>query len=123
LIKHHKKAQGSNILCYAGGTLENSPFNHYEKMRNEIYSFVSKDRLDGIIISGAISSHTTKKVFVNFCEQLRPIPMITTIIQVPNAPVVQIDDTEGIRDLITHLIQNHNYKRIAFICGPEYLNE
>ena len=37
----------------------------------------------------------------------------------PDLPGVVVDNEKGMQDIVTHFVEAHGYRRIAFICGPE----
>ncbi|MBN1813185.1 MAG: substrate-binding domain-containing protein, partial [Anaerolineae bacterium] len=65
-----------------------------------------------------IGNFITIEEFRRFVDRYRPLPMVS-ITQTPGLPRVAVDNEVGMRDLVTHFIEVHGYRRIAFICGPE----
>jgi len=106
-----------NLLCFAGGKL-GSP-HRFSNNRNVIYDFVGPHNVDGVVLlSGTLGSHIGSDELARYSERFRPLPMVSIAAQVSGMPTV-IDDTEGMRDAIRHLIDAHGYRHIAFVRGPE----
>lgn len=80
---------------------------------------ISPSTMDGLIImTGAMGDFFTNDEIIDYCKQFQQIPMITIAIKLPNVPCIMIDNKNGMKDMVTHLIIDHNYKKIAFIKGP-----
>ncbi len=108
-----------NVISFAGGALENSPFHDYEAQRNVIYRLATAARLDGLIVSGSIGSYTSEAKFQKFCKEFwKDLPVVTLATRLPGIPCVLVDNHTGICELVKHLVQQHNKQRIAFIRGP-----
>ncbi|MBN1219152.1 MAG: substrate-binding domain-containing protein [Anaerolineae bacterium] len=106
-----------NLIFYAGGLLRASAYD-LDAQRNILYDLVSGERVDGLIICGTIGNFITIEEFRRFIDRYRPMPMVS-VTQTPGLPCVAVDNEVGMRDLVTHFIEVHGYRRIAFICGPE----
>jgi DNA-binding LacI/PurR family transcriptional regulator/anti-anti-sigma regulatory factor/putative methionine-R-sulfoxide reductase with GAF domain len=106
-----------NLIFYAGGLLRASAYD-FDAQRNILYDLVSGERVDGLIICGTIGNFINIEEFRRFVDRYRPLPMVG-VTQTPGLPCVAVDNEIGMRDLVTHFIEVHGYRRIAFICGPE----
>jgi sigma-B regulation protein RsbU (phosphoserine phosphatase) len=106
-----------NLIFYAGGLLRASAYD-FDAQRNILYDLISGERVDGLIICGTISNFITVEEFRHFVDCYRPLPMVG-VTQTPGLPCVAVDNEVGMRDLVTHFIEVHGFRRIAFICGPE----
>ncbi|MBN1994112.1 MAG: substrate-binding domain-containing protein [Anaerolineae bacterium] len=106
-----------NLICYVGGTINASTYG-FDAQRNILYHLVGAERVDGLIISGTIGNFITTEEFRSFINRYDPLPMVG-ITQTPGLPCVVVDNEKGMQDIITHFIEAHGYRRIAFVCGPE----
>lgn len=107
-----------NLVCFVGGRLR-SPYK-FDAQRNVLYGLVSEDNVDGLLIlSGAISCDVGLEETQAFCERYRPLPIVSIALALEGIHSVTIDNEKGLRDAITHLIEGHGHRRIAFIRGPE----
>ncbi len=79
---------------------------------------INAERVGGLLITGTLGNNVSVAEFRGFTDIYRPMPMVG-ITQVPGLPSVVVDNEVGMRDIVTHLIEVHGYRRIAFICGPE----
>ncbi len=107
-----------NLICFVGERLH-AP-GDFEAQRNILYELADVRNLDGIVVVGPMFIHMTSEEQEEFCERCRSIPKVcisSPVAGIPNAVVG--DDYAGIEMLLTHLIDTHDYRRIAFIRGPE----
>ncbi|MBN1991980.1 MAG: SpoIIE family protein phosphatase [Anaerolineae bacterium] len=111
---------GANFIMYVGEAVRN-PGQNFEAQGNIIYNLVSPERIDGLImVSSSIGSYVPTAEFTAFCRRYAPLPVVNVLEKLEGIPSVIIDDTKGLQDLITHLIVDHGYRRIAFLQGPQH---
>jgi len=107
-----------NVICYVGSWLH-SPYG-FQAQANVIYDLVNAEKLDGLVImAGAISQFVRLEEKRAFIERYYPLPIVTLDGEVPGTPNIYVDSFQNMRKAVLHLIQAHNYRRIAFIRGPE----
>lgn len=111
--------QDLNLICLAGGSLQQSPYHFSEKQRNIVYELIDPDLIDGLIIVSTVLSFADSSELNYFFQRVRNIPRIIIGPKTNNIPNITIDNDQGIRNLVKHLIEVHQKKRIAFIKGPE----
>ena len=111
------QANGVGLICIAGGVLR-SPF-RFGARRNFIYDLVGQECVDGLVImSGTLGNYIGPNKLARYCERYRPLPMCSIGIALQGIPSVLVDNAKGMRDAMLHLIDDHGYRRIAFIRGP-----
>ncbi|TYQ12834.1 UNVERIFIED_CONTAM: DNA-binding LacI/PurR family transcriptional regulator [Acetivibrio alkalicellulosi] len=118
MVKKAAEKFDCNLIVYEGRALQ------YNKESNGkhsiVYGFVDKNRIDGLIMtSSAILSFVDEKNYDKFCNRYKDIPKISIGKVIPYATSLLINNKEGMRSLIKHLIEFHNYKKIAFVKGPK----
>lgn len=112
----------AHLICYSGGTLGYSPYNEFEYQINIVYDIVNPNILDGLVlVSGTMGNYISPEEFKTFYSRYvaMPIPVVSIGRQIEGANSLVLDNAQGLRDAIAHLIQEHGYRRIAFIRGPE----
>jgi PAS domain S-box-containing protein len=108
----------ANLICFPGWDL-NSP-RSFEVQANVLYDLVSAESVDGLVISGGpMSNFAGLKGFKNFCNRYRPLPIVNIAVALEGIPTASIDNYQGVREVMAHLIEVHGYRRIAFIPGPQ----
>ncbi len=108
-----------NILCFGGGFLRSPTQNVLGENCNFIYDLVNKENVDGLIIEGSIGNFISKKSMREFLLKYSDIPMVNIGTNIEGINNILIDNKKGMEDLVTHLIEYHNYKKIAFVAGTE----
>jgi DNA-binding LacI/PurR family transcriptional regulator/GAF domain-containing protein len=111
-----------NVICFMGLCLH-SP-NGFEAQANVIYDLVSAEKLDGLVImAGTIGQFVWPEERRAFIERYHPLPIVTLESDVAGIHNIYVDSFQNMRKAVLHLIQVHNYRRIAFIRGPENQRE
>jgi DNA-binding LacI/PurR family transcriptional regulator/anti-anti-sigma regulatory factor len=114
------RERDANLICFAGGWPGVSPLNVAGVERNVLYDLVTSENVDGLIISGnTLGLFVSAEELRDFRDRYRPLPMVSTGVALEGIPSVVVDNVTGLRDAISHLIDAHGRRRIAFIRGPE----
>jgi HD-GYP domain-containing protein (c-di-GMP phosphodiesterase class II)/DNA-binding LacI/PurR family transcriptional regulator len=123
-VKKEAEKLDINLICYCGGPL-NSPESHHWP-RNAVYDLVNRKTLNGLIIMGAsIGNFIDIESLKNFYERFSYLPLVSIGVDVGMAdvPSLLIDNAIGMKKSVEHLITDHGFTRIAFICGTESNND
>jgi DNA-binding LacI/PurR family transcriptional regulator/signal transduction histidine kinase len=112
------RQQDVNLVCFVGEMLRNP--NGFLAQANVLYDLVDPGRIDGLIIwTSTIAAFIDHQECLAFYERYRPLPMVSLGTALDGIPSVQVESYQGVRDIMTHLIEVHGYRRVAFIQGPE----
>ncbi len=107
-----------NLVCFPGGRLR-AQLAH-ESQRNVIYDLAGEECLDGIITwASTLGGVLGPAEISSFHYRYHDLPMVSLAQFMEGTPTVSVDSYHGMRALLEHLIQEHSYKRLAFIRGPE----
>ncbi|MBN2509601.1 MAG: substrate-binding domain-containing protein [Spirochaetales bacterium] len=111
-----------NLYCFAGGALvEQSSQMDGERPMNYIYDLISSENIDGLIILSDTIGHRVDASRVRqFCRSFFPIPVISMERDLDGFPSI-VHDHKGVEELVTHLIEDHGYRKFAYISGPVQL--
>ena len=110
------ESHNANLICFPGGRLDASE--SAEAMRNLIFQQVDVDQLDGLVVwTSALTGVVTPQEISDFRQAYHSIPMVDLAGSTGFGPHVTIDGSQGMRDLLSHLIEEHGYQRIALIRG------
>lgn len=107
-----------NLICFGGGALARSPYHYSEKERNTIYRLMTKNTLDGLIIVSTTLAYAEQEEKSEFLSLVRDIPTLIVGPKQADFPHISVDNEYGLKIALTHLIQKHNKRKIAFIKGP-----
>jgi signal transduction histidine kinase/DNA-binding LacI/PurR family transcriptional regulator len=110
------EAGNVNIVHFIGGNLRPllSPDN---KVSFGFYDLAKPDQFDGLILTTDVGYGTSAADLKQLRDIYGNIPIVTQSVEVPGAAMFIPDNVEGMRSVVRHLIEEHGYKRIAFIRG------
>lgn len=116
ILKVSEKHQCA-LFVFPGGRL--ASHDEFEYMRNGIFSLVNAQSFDGAISwASSMSGFASEKQVEDFLLSRIDIPLVTFGLKIRDTPVVNIDTYAGMKQLISHLIQRHKCRKIAYIGGP-----
>jgi DNA-binding LacI/PurR family transcriptional regulator/GAF domain-containing protein len=106
-----------NLICFPAQPLS-SPHG-FDAQANVLYDLARAENVDGLVFWGSVlTMYRAPEEVAGFCERYRPLPVVGVAIPLEGIPVVQLDNYEGMRGAMVHLVEVHGYRRIAFIRGP-----
>ncbi|MBN1798230.1 MAG: substrate-binding domain-containing protein [Spirochaetales bacterium] len=106
-----------NLYCFSGGAVDCPQENSVQK--NNTYDLVLPSQLDGVIImSAVIGNYVPFKRFKQFYEPFKALPNVSISMEIKDSPSILIDNKKGMSDMVSHLVEEHDFRRIAFIQGP-----
>ncbi len=94
-----------------------------------LYDLVSSEKLDGLVIWGAVGALIAREEIQAFCHRydalpaVSGLPLVSIALRLDNIPSVLADNYGGMRQAIVHLIEDHDCCRIAYVKGMEHFNE
>ncbi len=107
-----------NLICYSGGIPH--WYQEFESQKNILFRIAGEQNVDGLLIWANILSHTLDPSNLKeFCRRYAPLPVISMGMVLPSIPSIRIDMRDGMHKLLSHLIEVHGRKKIAFIRGLE----
>jgi len=110
------KENNINVLCFVTGRI-NSPY-EWDRCRNILLKFIDKNKVDGLVVpTTAIGAYSDSNSMVKLLASY-DLPIVTVGERFEDFPSVTIDNYTGMRQVVDHLIEEHGYRRIAFIKGP-----
>lgn len=115
-IKRAAARLGARVVLLAGGRLgsEESP-----EPRNFIFERLQITPQDGVVaLTGCLSNFSGMDRVVRFLERFEQHQLITLGTAVPSCPSVLVDNAQGVRLLVHHLIEKHGARRIGLLRGP-----
>ena len=117
-VADRARERNVNLIYFSGGI----PHWHqqYEAQKNILFNIPDPDNVDGLLIWANILSHTLDQTGLEaFCKRYAPLPIISMGMVLPAFPSIRIDMRAGMRRLLSHLIEDHGRRKIAFIRGLE----
>lgn len=121
-IEQAAKTYKVNIITFLGGVLNTSASYtqyNYQRQCNVVFEFAKSEKLDGIIIaSHLLAAYQGVETLVNLCTSFAPTPIVSLGLELPNVPSVYTDNTSNIKQMVSHIIEKHNRRKIGFLSGP-----
>ncbi len=85
-----------------------------------LYAMAKARNVDAVIgISSSLGTPRGGDALRELYDRFRPRPVVSVGKRVPGTTSLLIRGDEGIREIVSHLVEVHGRSRIAFICGPE----
>jgi phosphoserine phosphatase RsbU/P len=111
------RERDGNLMIVVGRALDApSPA---EATQNEIYRRLGRECTDGVIIgSGCIGIYTGPAGLADFAKSLAPVPRCSVSAHVPGIPSFVVSNLRGQEIIVSHLIETHGCRRLAYIRGP-----
>ncbi len=106
-------AAGAGVLWFAGGRIEAA-----ESGLSWVYDLAARLPLDGIVIVGELALGSDSESIRRFCSRYAPKPVVCGVVEAENVSVVLPDSFGGMHRVVSHLIEVHGHRSIAFISGP-----
>ncbi|HYH03240.1 MAG TPA: substrate-binding domain-containing protein [Bacillota bacterium] len=108
-----------NLICFQGYYYLNS-LQSPDNLGNVVYKLVNKEHIDGLIIrTGSLPRYESKRRLIKMCGQYLPLPTVNIGSAIDGLSNVLIDNYNGMYQMLTHLIKDHGYHRIALLRGPQ----
>jgi signal transduction histidine kinase/DNA-binding LacI/PurR family transcriptional regulator len=112
------QANGCDLICFVGREVGHP--DRYHRMANAVYDLISADQLDALVVwTSRIGLLLTDAELNQFLRRFQPLPIVAVEHPVAGAPAVLMDNRGGMDKVISHLIEVHGRRRIAFIGGPD----
>lgn len=108
---------GVNLICFPGGRLGGR--GPEGALRNRLYDLAGPGCLDAVITWASSLGGMVDGAFLeDFHRRLRELPLVSLSHKLEGAPVIRINAYSGMSDLITHLVEVHQFRKVAFLRGP-----
>ena len=108
-----------NLLCFTGGALHGSPFVRFDSQRNLLYEMINDESVDGLVIIGTVGNYAPLEELRRLHVRYHPLPTVSIGTPLEGIPSLIVDNDNGLRHALCHLIERHDRRHIAFIRGPE----
>ncbi|MBN1411614.1 MAG: substrate-binding domain-containing protein [Spirochaetales bacterium] len=106
-----------NLISYVGYAIDSEL--RVELFHNTIYYLINIDQLDGLLLlSGALANYTGIPAILNLIKPFRHKPIVSIGRELEDLPCVLVENKNGMKEAVNHLINIHGCRKIAFIRGP-----
>lgn len=105
-----------NLVYFIGGRLSTMP-GEASGTSFGLYDLVKPGQFDGLLLTADVAYSVDEADLRKFRALHRDTPFVTQSVPLEGATMFIPNNTEGMSALVRHLIEEHGYKRIAFIRG------
>ncbi len=106
-----------NLVHFIGGKLAPIVTDDKTKLSFGLYDLAKPGHLDGLLLTADVAYGVSPEHLKTFSDFYSSIPIVTQSIKLDGASMFIPNNEEGMRAAVRHLIQDHGYKRIAFLRG------
>jgi signal transduction histidine kinase/DNA-binding LacI/PurR family transcriptional regulator len=106
-----------NLVHFIGAKLTPTVTDDATKLSFGLYDLAKPGHLDGLLLTADVAYGVSPEQLRTFSDFYGSLPIVTQSVKIDGASMFIPNNEEGMRAVIQHLIQEHGYKRIAFIRG------
>ena len=108
---------GANLLLVAG--IHEGTTLRLGERYNVVYELARSQSVDGLVVMpGSTGSEIGLDALARYCERYRPRPMCSISAKVEGMTGILVDALPALGEAISHLLEDHRYRQLAFIGGP-----
>jgi DNA-binding LacI/PurR family transcriptional regulator/signal transduction histidine kinase len=111
------EANDVNLVHFIGGRLAPVSTPGREAPSFGLYDLATFELLDGLLLTSDVAYGSAAEALKAFAKVYGSLPIVTQSVEIDGASMFVPDNVEGMRAAVRHLIEEHGYKRIAFIRG------
>jgi DNA-binding LacI/PurR family transcriptional regulator len=106
------------LVGFAGGVLADRRVDHRAE-RNFLFDLIEPHQFAGVVtLSGALGNELGLDNLTRFLSRFSGSPVVNLGVRVPNMHSISVNGAAGMKRVVSHLIEVHNRRRIAFVRGP-----
>lgn len=117
-MRKNPYGESADIFVFQAYSTYNDPTD-YTVGGLSIYNLPHIEDFDAAVIFATTFTYPEVAEKIASDVQKSGIPAVSIGIEYPGIPVIKIDSTTGMRELVLHLIKEHSPKEVAFIGGPK----
>ena len=106
--------QGGSVVGFAGSSIGNPDPQHHA--RCTVFDLIDHSSFDGILCLSSVVGHYAGVAKTEAWLERWGLP-VSSIGPADRVPTVLVEDATGVSQLVDHLIEQHQHRRIAFIQG------
>ncbi len=117
-IERQLRERGVGAICFLGKQID-SPVSQ-DATANVAFRLADGHNFDGfILVTTAIATYLDPARIAQLFASRRGIPQVSVGLSVPGIPSVTVEGSEGVAEVVHHLVRDHGHRRFAFIMGPQ----
>ncbi len=116
-IRDAAEQHNVNLVHFIGGKLTAITTSETSRPSFGLYDLAKPQQLDGLLLSADVAYGASEQELRAFFKYFGAMHIVTQSVELDGASIFIPNNKEGMRAVIRHLIEEHGYKRIAFIRG------
>ncbi|MBN2656555.1 MAG: GGDEF domain-containing protein [Spirochaetales bacterium] len=109
--------KGVRLIFITGKALHAE--NKRDRIQNYTYGLLRNRQYDGLLVfSGSLGNDVESEKLEDFLTALEDVPLVSINSTMKDIASVVADSDKSIKELVRHLVQDHEYKKIGFVTGP-----
>lgn len=116
-VEDAAQAHDLNVIIFVGGQPTPIIRPNESKTSYGLYDLARNDNLSGLVLYSDLAHGLNQAQIKQFCDEFPNIPLVANALDVEGVTNLLADNVNGMRSMIRHLIEDHGYRRIAFIKG------
>ncbi|MDQ2086582.1 substrate-binding domain-containing protein [Herbivorax sp. ANBcel31] len=116
MIKKAVEKNDCNLIIYEGRGLNYA--SDLTKKHTIVYGFIDKRRIEGLILTSTVADYMSYEEVDKLLQRFEGIPMVSIGQIIARGTSILVDNKMGMKSQIRHLINDHEYRKIAFVKGP-----
>jgi diguanylate cyclase (GGDEF)-like protein len=110
------RALDLDLVAIGGGVL-GSP-NRTSSIRNYAFDLVHPRVFDGVLLVTQAAGHYVGRATIErWAHELAPLPTVSLGVKLDGFSAVAIDHEGGMCEVVTHLLEKHGHRRLAYVGG------
>ncbi len=109
---------GCDLVCFVGSELDHPEL--HKRRANTVYDLVSLNRIDALVVwTTRVGQLIGSDGMEEYIKRYAPMPIVSVETGLAQWPTILMDNRDGMKQAVDHLIEVHGKRRIAFIRGPQ----
>ncbi len=112
-VVERAKARDVNLVTF---NVASQYFQGTNRELSQTIDLITENNLQGLILTTAtILDIISMETLGSFLARFQPLPMLSIGVEIEGLTSLVVDNYQGMRAVIDHLIEDHGYKRIAYL--------
>jgi diguanylate cyclase (GGDEF)-like protein len=91
-------------------------YSKYGYQKRASAALINKDSFDGVIMLSSFQATTLPhEELYAYMQSFAPLPMVSIGVPFPDIHSILVDNKQGMREMVTHIIEKHHCKKIALL--------
>lgn len=109
---------GCDLVCFVGSELDHP--DPLKRRANTVYDLISPNRIDALVVwTTRVGQLIGSDGMQEYVKRYAPMPIVSVETSLAQWPTILMDNRDGMKQAVDHLIEVHGKRRIAFVRGPQ----